>query len=213
MNLFINIFIFNLCFGINAAQGNQTLHHELDRKSEATMKKPISIDATQAPTLTPEQNNYLKNVYQAMLRVVSGTTSLEQEEKLFGDGKDHWPKTGNPTSRYYENPPDRHIFVSFNKSHFDGPWVEGGLSLEPSGFPKKNYLMNLKPDFFEGLILEKIGIEERPTEPIKRVAVFHYRTHGLKFELHLQFESNIDFIDLKKDKFPSSFHFLLIKRL
>lgn len=145
--------------------------------------------------------------------MVSGESPLQQEEKLFGEGIDHWPKTPEPpTLRYYKNRVDQHFAISFSKEKSGEVWVRSVLALEPQGFPDSVYQMNLPESFFKGLVLEKAYGEERPDQPIKHVAVFVFRTKGRTNDLRLQFESRRNTVE-KAGKYLRDFHVLLVSRI
>ena len=182
------------------------------------MTTPMPVSNTrESVSFSDAQKDYLYKVMVSMLRVLSGESSLDIEEKLklFGDGLYHWPKNGElPTLRYYENKPDRDISVSFERQKKNAEaWVDGELGLIPNGFPNTVFRMNLPEKFFSGLILEKIYAEERVDEPINKVIFFVFRTEGRPHDLRLEFKTRANMVDIKKDKYPRSFFLLTVKRI
>lgn len=212
------IFLFFLVVFCGAASGsgkeNTKLGSVVKKQEVSNMKNSMLVsDSKEFVPFGDEQKRYLSDILLLAKKIISGQEKIEVSEKLFGEPRDHWPKTGLPTSRYYENRPDRHISVTFGKQNPDGPWIRATIIVEPSGFPKSVYNMALPESFFKGLILKDKYIEQRPDEPIEKIAVYIFVEKNQHGSLILQFESRENMVDLKNDKYPKSFQFLTINRI
>ena len=184
-------------------------------KKEQDMVNPMLVTSSKDSTpLPPEKLIYLKSIFPAILRVVSGESSLGEEEALFGDGVDHWPKNpAPPTLRYYNNIPHREFSISFEKKGGEEVWVNSNLTVLPSGYPHTVFRMYLKKEFFSELFFESVRTEAQEHKPIKNVVVFTFRTRNLRNNLKLEFKVRENMVDIKKDQYPSSFHALDVTRV
>jgi hypothetical protein len=73
--------------------------------------------------------------------------------------------------------------------------------------------MNLKNDFFSELVFEGVRAEVQEYKPIKNVVVFKFKTKNFRNNLKLEFRVRENMVDVKNDKYPSSFHSLEVSRI
>lgn len=199
---------------INSTPGSKSSIKQTSTKEQTMSNSMLVATSKESTPLSSEQRIYLNSVFSAILRVVSGESTLEKEEKIFGDGIDHWPKNpGPPTIRYYTNSPYQGFSISFEKKKGGEVWAESTLTILPSGYPSTVFRMDLPKQFFSGLILENIRTELQENKPIKNVVIFSFKTNQLNNNLRLEFKVRENMVDVKKHSFPDSFHVLTVARI
>jgi hypothetical protein len=162
---------------------------------------------------TEEQTQQMNMVTRAIVRVISKQNSLSEEESLFGEGKDHWPKAPGPILlRYYTKKlPDSNLSIEFERINDKEVWSSGAVGFRPKNFPRGVYRMDLPSTFFSDFVLEKAYAEDQPKRSIKRINIFQFRSQKGTANVQLQFEAREDVSSLQ-DKYPKSFHFLKVTR-
>ena len=171
---------------------------------DARDQVPLSIQSREA--VTP--------LVRAMVRVIAKQSPLAQEEKVFGAGTDHIPKSAGPVLlRYYrtEVGTDR-VEVRFERRDGNSVWSLSSFTIRPLNFPRGVYAMGLPGTFFDDFGLEAKFAQERPKESLKRVNVFRYKRSDRGVNLQLDFEARSDVADLEAE-YPKSFHRLTIRRV
>ena len=173
-------------------------------------------DINTIPSMVPmstELKQYLVDVTQSMLRVITKQTTLEHEEGFLGEGEYHWPK--DPAKpiilKGLRKLRTKNFSVVFERRGEHSVWFEATLTADPRNYPIGLYWMDLPASFFADFILEKSFMEDRPNHSIKRVSVFQFSLKNSTQPIQLQFESRADVSSLQ-DKYPKSFHFLKITR-
>ena len=187
---------------------------QISKKEQGVVNSMLVASSKYSIPLPPEKLVYLKSIFPAILRVVSGERSLAEEEALFGDGVDHWPKNpAPPTLRYYKNIPHSGFSISFEKKGGNEFWAKANLAVLPSGYPHTVFRMDLKKDFFSELVFESVRAEVQEYKPIKNVVVFTFKTKNFRNNLKLKFIVRENMVDIKNDQYPSSFHALDVSRI
>lgn len=184
------------------------------KKEQNMVNSMLVTSSKDSVVIPPAKLIYLKSILPAILRVVSGSSQLDEEEALFGDGVDHWPKNpGPPTLRYYNNIKYSEFSISFEKKGGKDIWVNSNLAVLPSGYPHTVFRMDLNKDFFSDFIFEGAREEVQENKPIKNVVVFKFKTKNFRNNLRLEFRVRENMVDIKNDKYPSSFHSLEVSRI
>jgi hypothetical protein len=193
---------------------------------EKTMNMPKIIgpydlhDVNTMPLIVPmtnEQKLYLISVVDAVLRVITKKTALEQEETLFGKGEFFWPKDPQKPIKVsksydYENFRIKGLSLGFNRIDQNSVWSGAGITINPRNYPDGVYSMDLPASVFADFTLDKSFTEDRPEESIKRVNIFQFHLKSSQLNVKLQFEAREDVSSLQ-DKYPKSFHSLEITRI
>lgn len=166
--------------------------------------------------LTDEERIYIIEILSAFIRIIEGTSSLEQEEEqVLGRGQFYWPK--NPeepvklSKSYFGN--NFRMFgiaARISRENVGAPWKKAGVTVHPQNFPKGVYSMQLPASFFSNFELLAVTQEERDGQVISSPIVFRFKHKKIQ-DIELRVEGRVDVINAR-DPFPTSFHFLEISR-
>lgn len=171
------------------------------------------MDLWNMPAKVPfndEQRLYLTEVLSAMIKVISGSSPLEVEEKrILGPGQFFWPKDpAAPTriskSYFGTNFRVTGIAARLERRSPEEPWYRATLVVRPPNFPDGVYAMQLEPSVFNDFKLEAVTQEDRMDERIKSPLLFSFR-HRKVEDLVLRIEARND-VGSVDDSYPSSFH-------
>ena len=139
------------------------------------------VDMPSVVSVSAEQSQYVVALANAVIRVLSRESTLEDEERaLFGEGEYFWPKDpAKPirVSKSYDAANFRVNFISLSFARLsDGaPWTGAALALTPKAFPRSAYQFAVPADFFSAMRFVKASDEERPANgstPARKVHVF-----------------------------------------
>jgi len=169
--------------------------------------------------MTDEQTAYVMAVTDMAIKVIQKKTTLEEAEKtLFGEGKYHFPKAPGPVKAKVfrsENFRMKFIHIVFERTDEQSIWNAVELGIGTKNSPESAYQINLPSSFFDGMVLDKAVSEDRPMNgatPAQKVHIFQFHTASNGVKVQLEFETREDLSNLK-DKYPKSFHTLVITRL
>ncbi len=177
------------------------------------------VDSREIPAVIPlndEQRGYLIEVLSAMIRVIDGSSSLEEEEEIvFGAGRFYWPKNPDEPIRLSKSYVDGNfrmpgLAARVSRESESAPWTRFGLSVRPRNFPRGVYSMQLPSSFFHDFQLQKVVQEEREFQSIRNPVVFYFKHKRLN-DISLKMEAREDVVTTS-DSFPSSFYALQLLR-
>lgn len=177
------------------------------------------VDSREIPAVIPlndEQRGYLIEVLSAMIRVIDGSSSLEEEEEIvFGAGRFYWPKNPDEPIRLSKSYVDGSfrmpgLAARVSRESESAPWTRFGLSVRPRNFPRGVYSMQLPSSFFHDFQLQKVVQEEREFQSIRNLVVFYFKHKRLN-DISLKMEAREDVVTTS-DSFPSSFYALQLLR-
>lgn len=166
--------------------------------------------------LTDEQRVYIIDILSALIRVVEGVSSLEQEEKqVLGIGQFHWPKNPDEPVRlsksyFGENFRVSGIAARISRENESSPWLKAGVSIYPRNFPRSVYSMQLPAQVFKDFELVIVEHEQRSEQRLAKPAVFYLR-HKRMENLQIKVEVRDDMVTAK-DSYPRSFHYFEVSR-
>ncbi|MEJ7806305.1 MAG: hypothetical protein WKG03_10350, partial [Telluria sp.] len=142
-----------------------------------------SLDVEAIPPiskLNEEQRHYVVEMLGAIQRVVDGTSTLEDEEKLIlGEGQFFWPKNPSAPVKVLksfspENFRMRGISLSFNRASEGARWTTANFSVQPINFPDGIYKMDLPKEVFKGYRLVKVEPGPPSDGNVMRINLFHF---------------------------------------
>ena len=166
--------------------------------------------------LNDEQREYVIEVLSALVRVIEGVSSLEQEEqRVLGVGQFYWPKDPDEPVRlsksyFGENFRMSGIAVKLSRENESSPWNKVGVTIHPRNFPKGVFSMRLPSSFFREFELLSVAQEKRQNQRIDEPIVFYFKHKKMEY-IELRVEARADVVTAR-DPFPSSMHFLEILR-
>jgi len=177
------------------------------------------IDSWNLPEMIPltdEQRVYIIDILSALMRVVEGVSSLEQEEEqVLGTGQFYWPKNPDEPvklskSYFGENFRMSGIAAKISRENESSPWLKAGLSIYPRNFPRSVYSMQLPAQVFKDFELVIVKHEQRSEQRLTKPAVFYLRHKRVK-NLQIKVEVRGDMVTAK-DSYPRSFHYFEVSR-
>jgi hypothetical protein len=212
------------CSPSSAITGGASSAVQANQMNSSKLTTPFDALAVgDLPSVVPasaEQSQYVVALTNAMIRVLSRESTLEDEERaLFGEGEYFWPKDpAKPVrvSRSYDAANFRVNFVSlsFARPSDGAPWTGAALAVTPKAFPRSAYQFAVPADFFSAMRFVKGSEEERPANgsaPARKVHVFEYALVRGDVKLTLRFEARGDLSNLK-DQPPKTFDLVKITK-
>lgn len=178
------------------------------------------VDMPSVVSVSAEQSQYVVALANAVIRVLSRESTLEDEERaLFGEGEYFWPKDpAKPirVSKSYDAANFRVNFISlsFARPSDGAPWTGAALALTPKAFPRSAYQFAVPADFFSVMQFVKASDEERPANgsaPARKVHVFEYALVRGNVTLALRFETRAD-LSKMNDQPPKKFDLVKITK-
>lgn len=158
-------------------------------------------------TMSEEQKIYTIEIFESIFKIIHENSTLENEEKLYGEGHFFWPKNPHkPTeiTRYYDALKVTGIKLQFDRQEKSLPWNNIYFSIKPKNFPKSVYSFDLQKDFFSKLTLIECARQENLENEIKIINIYKYyskENDKIKFTFYASTDvSNV------QDEFPRSFH-------
>lgn len=163
--------------------------------------------------MSKDQKKYIADVIESISKIIDGKSSLEEEEKLYGDGIFFWPKNPDkPTeaSKDYSSLKIRWITLQFDRKNKEMPWEKINFYIKPKNFPAGIYVINFEKSFFSKLTLINCILEDRPGEIIEKVNVFYfYLTENKKIKYIFEASPKASTLE---EGYPRSFHILKITK-
>lgn len=155
-------------------------------------------------TLNRDQTIYVTQVLNSTANVLQNQSTLENEEKLLGQGNYFWPK--NPKQppeliKLYKDFQIHGMWIRFERTENNGHWTKATTIITPKNFPKGSYQITLEKSFWPKLILEKSYFKEYPNQSPAKVKLSRYLHEHKKIQYEF-FENAETALD---EKYPSRF--------
>jgi hypothetical protein len=224
------------CFALQACQETlpvappiapqvANLEKAISMTPQALLAGPLdAMDVQRMPAIVPvttEQSAYVVRLVDSLLGVVSGSRSLEDEERLLlGAGEFFVPKDRTKPHRVVRlyaqaNFLMKFVSASITRPQEDAAWSAATLTVQPKNAPLGLYQLGLPHSVFAKLRRTSAVTEDRAANgkaPAHRVNVFNYVHQAGATQVQVTLECRLDLCELNAPH-PSSFHMLKIIRL
>jgi hypothetical protein len=225
------IFSFGIFYALVASLGGaQNFPPENDRRMPAkhSTEKGSAMDpskisdpyesknANLLPKLTPLtaiQKSYIIEIIKAASNVIENKTTLEAEERLFGNGEFFFDKDPNKPTEIlitYRDLKFKPVKLKFQRQKKTSPWTKATIFIAPRNFPNGMYQLDFDRSFFSGMTLEKSIQSKHPDESIKKINTFRFVLNENQ-HIHYDFSAIADVPGLD-EKLPSHFFTLEISK-